>query len=171
MSFALDRTASAAPARTVVVEAGAEAPTTYVGLVTRALAFGIDAAIINLVAIVVGAIVALTFSIVSVPQEVRTVAIAAGGVLYVLWSIGYFVTFWSTTGQTPGNRVFEIRVRGAAGEARLRPRRAALRFLGLTLAAIPLCAGFLLILFDDRRRGLQDLIARTVVVDAPRPRG
>jgi uncharacterized RDD family membrane protein YckC len=46
------------------------------------------------------------------------------------------------------------------------PRRALLRFVGLTLAALPLFAGFLLILVDDRRRGLHDRLARTVVVEA-----
>jgi uncharacterized RDD family membrane protein YckC len=141
---------------------------TYVGLVTRALAFAIDAAIINVVAIVTGAVVALTLSVVSLPEEVKTLALAVGGVAYLLWCVGYFVTFWATTGQTPADRLFDIRVRPAVGE-RLRPRRALLRFVGLTLAALPLFAGFLLILFDDRRRGLHDRIARTVVVDAVVP--
>jgi uncharacterized RDD family membrane protein YckC len=54
----------------------------------------------------------------------------------------------------------------APGRSRLPPRRALLRFAGLTLAAIPLFAGYLWILVDDRRRGLQDIIARTVVVEA-----
>jgi uncharacterized RDD family membrane protein YckC len=35
------------------------------------------------------------------------------------------------------------------------------------LAAIPLLAGFLMMLWDDRRRCLQDRLARTVVVYAP----
>jgi len=60
-----------------------------------------------------------------------------------------------------------IRVQPASG-GRMRPRRALLRFVGLTLAALPLFAGFLLILVDDRRRGLQDVLARTVVVEDPR---
>ena len=34
-------------------------------------------------------------------------------------------------------------------------------------AGIPLLAGFLIMLWDDRRRCLQDRLARTVVVDAP----
>ena len=140
--------------------------THYVGLVTRAVAFAIDAAIINIIAIVTTAVVALTFSVVNLPDELRTVAAAVGGGLYILWSVGYFVTFWATTGQTPGSRMFGFRVVGSAGERRLLPRRAALRFVGLTLAAIPLFAGFLMILVDDRRRGLHDRIARTLVVDA-----
>ena len=138
--------------------------TQYVGLVTRAIAFAIDAALINVVAILTAAVVGLAFSIVTIPEELRTVAVAVGGVLYLLWTVGYFVTFWTTTGQTPGCRALRIRVRPQAGE-RLKPRRALLRFVGLTLAAIPLFAGFLLILVDDRRRGLQDMIARTVVVE------
>jgi uncharacterized RDD family membrane protein YckC len=137
----------------------------YIGLVTRALAFALDAAVINAVAILTTAVVSLTFSVLELPDQVETIATAVGGVAYVLWTIGYFVTFWSTTGQTPGNRVFRIRVRAVGGE-RLLPRRSLLRFLGVTLAALPLFAGFLLILVDDRRRGPQDLLARTVVVDA-----
>jgi uncharacterized RDD family membrane protein YckC len=42
-------------------------------------------------------------------------------------------------------------------------RAAIVRLGGMVLAAIPLFAGFLLILVDDRRRGLQDRLARTVV--------
>ena len=139
----------------------------YVGLVTRAIAFGLDAALINLIAISVAAIVALMFSILKLPHELKTVTIAVGGVLWVLWAVGYFVTFWATTGQTPGCRAMNIRVRPTHGD-RLLPRRALLRFIGLFLAALPLFAGYLMILVDDRRRGLQDRLARTVVVEYER---
>jgi uncharacterized RDD family membrane protein YckC len=37
----------------------------------------------------------------------------------------------------------------------------------MILAAIPLLAGYFMVLFDDRRRGLHDRMAHTVVVDAP----
>jgi uncharacterized RDD family membrane protein YckC len=110
------------------------------------------------------AVAALVFSVVTIPDELRAVAVALGGLVYLLWCVGYFVTFWTTTGQTPGSRVLRIRVQTAAGQ-NLRTRRALLRFVGLTLAALPLFAGFLLILVDDRRRGLHDLIAGTVVVE------
>lgn len=137
----------------------------YVGLVTRAIAFALDAAIINVVAVLTAAAISLTLSVVKVPHDVRTVVAAVGGVAYVLWTVGYFVTFWATTGQTPGNRVLRIRVHAASGD-RLPPRRALVRFLGIILATIPLFAGFLPILVNDRRRGLHDMLARTVVLDA-----
>jgi uncharacterized RDD family membrane protein YckC len=140
----------------------------YVGLITRALAFAVDAAIINAVAIVAAAVVSLTFSVIDVPHAVEVVVAAVGGAAYLLWTIGYFTTFWATTGQTPGSRVLRIRVVPASGD-RLPPRRGALRFLGLTLAVIPLFAGLLPILVDDRRRGLHDMIARTLVVEDDAP--
>jgi uncharacterized RDD family membrane protein YckC len=150
------------PARESSVVPGSVA---YVGLVTRAIAFALDALLIDAIAIVVAAVVALTLSVVTVPEELRTLLVAAGGVSFLLLTMGYFVTFWCTTGQTPGSRALRIVVRPASGD-RIRPRRALLRFIGLTLAAIPLFAGFLMILVDDRRRGLQDWLARTVVVEA-----
>lgn len=136
-----------------------------VGLVTRALAFAVDAALINAIAIVTAAVVSLTLSVISVPHEVNVVLAAIGGAAYVTWTVAYFATFWATTGQTPGSRVLRIRVVPAEG-GKLRPRRALVRFAGLTLAAIPLFAGFLPILVDDRRRGLHDMLARTLVVDS-----
>ena len=144
-------------------------PARFEGLVTRTIAFALDAAIVNAVALAVGAAVALALSILHLPDWVRTTAIAIGGAAFAVWVVGYFVTFWATTGQTPGNRVLHIRVRraAAAGEpGSLRPSRALLRFAALVLAAIPLFAGFLPILFDDRRRGLHDMLAGTVVVGA-----
>jgi uncharacterized RDD family membrane protein YckC len=141
----------------------------YEGLVTRGIAFALDAAVIDLIAIVVAGGVALALSVLSVPKDsLDTVLIAAGGVLFLAWSVGYFVTFWSTTGQTPGSRLMRITVRGADDGNVLGPRRAALRFVGLVLAAIPLLAGFLPILFDNRCRGVHDMLAGTVVVEAPR---
>jgi uncharacterized RDD family membrane protein YckC len=143
------------------------APLEYVGIVTRAIAFATDAAVIQVVAIAVAGTFALILSVLSPPDKVDAVLLVVGGVAYGLWLVGYFVVFWSATGQTPGNRLLQIRVcRAADGEA---PSAGAalLRFGGLILAALPLFAGFVPILLDDRRRGLHDMIARTVVVPAP----
>lgn len=138
----------------------------YAGLVTRTAAFAIDAALVNLVALVTAAAITLALSIVTVPDDLRALAIAAGGLAYALWTAAYFAGFWSTTGQTPGSGMLRIRVVAASGEI-VPPRQALVRFLALLLAALPLGAGFLPILLDDRRRGLHDMLARTVVVRDP----
>jgi uncharacterized RDD family membrane protein YckC len=148
MSLALDRTRAVAHAEPVAgVRAEGRA---YEGAVTRAIAFALDATVINLAAIVVAAIVALILSVLSLPDGLDPVIVAAGGAAYLLWLAGYFVLFWSTTGQTPGNRVLQIRVCRAVDGAVPAPRAALLRLVGMMLATLPLFAGFLPILLDDR---------------------
>jgi uncharacterized RDD family membrane protein YckC len=139
----------------------------YEGLVTRAIALALDGAVINLVAMAVAGVVALGVSVLSVPETVEVVVLALGGALFAIWVLGYFVVFWSTTGQTPGARLMRIKVTRADNGELLRPRAALLRVVYMTLAAIPLLAGFLTILVDDRRRGVHDMLAGTVVVEAP----
>ena len=152
-------------ARTGTVE---HAAADYTGLVTRAIGFGIDAVIIDLAAVVVAAIVALALNILQVPSKIDTALAVLGAAAFIVWSAAYFVTFWSTTGQTPGARIMRFRVLApGAKRGRIGPRRALLRLLGMILAAIPLLAGYFMVLFDDRRRGLHDRLAHTVVVDAP----
>jgi uncharacterized RDD family membrane protein YckC len=136
----------------------------YVGLVTRAIAFVVDAAIVNTVAAVVAAAVALVLSLFPLSHDLRTALVAVGGALFFIWVIAYFATFWATTGQTPGNRLMRIRVTRCSG-ARLHVRRAMVRVVGVVLAALPLFAGFVPVLFTDRRRGLADWLADTVVVN------
>jgi uncharacterized RDD family membrane protein YckC len=60
-------------------------------------------------------------------------------------------------------RLMTIRVVGTNGE-RVSFRRSLQRLIGMVIAALPLFAGYLLILVDDRRRGLHDRLAGTVVV-------
>ena len=147
-------------------EAAVATPIRYQGLVTRAIAFALDAALINIVALVVAVGAALILSILSLPESLNPALGAFGAFSFVVWTVSYFTLFWASTGQTPGNRVMEIRVTTVDGGV-LKPRRALFRFGALVLAAIPFFLGFLPILLNDRRRGLHDKLARTVVVDAP----
>ena len=104
-------------------------------------------------ALIVAVSAGLALSVLDPSNNVEKVATAVGGVAYALWTIGYFVTFWSTTGQTPGDRLLQIRVCRAGDRDVLRPRKALLRLGAMMLCAIPLFAGFLPILVDNRRRG------------------
>jgi uncharacterized RDD family membrane protein YckC len=138
----------------------------YAGLATRTLAFALDALIINCAVWFVGLVVALGLSLIDIPEGIVTALAVIGGALALVWCVLYFVFFWSTSGQTPGSRTLGICVESAQTGQPVSAGRAALRFLALPLAAIPLCAGFLMILVERRRRGLQDVIAGTVVVYA-----
>jgi uncharacterized RDD family membrane protein YckC len=136
--------------------------------VTRGIAFTIDAVIVNVIAVEMAAAAALILSALSLPDSLNTVLVAAE-LGFLLWSAAYFVTFWSSTGQTAGNRVMQIRVMRAADGAVLRPRQSLVRLAGVMLAALPLFLGFLPILLNKRRRGLHDMIAGSVVVGAAAP--
>jgi uncharacterized RDD family membrane protein YckC len=91
-----------------------------------------------------------------------------GGALFAIWVIGYFVTFWATTGQTPGDRVMHVRVIRDGGQT-LGPWRAALRLGGAVLGLVFLL-GYVPILLNARRRALHDWMAGTVVIET-QPRG
>jgi uncharacterized RDD family membrane protein YckC len=158
---------SAVPARLRTEPSAPAAAPVYEGLVTRGIAFAVDAALINLAALIVSVSVGLALSVLDPSNNLETAALALAGVAYVVWTIGYFVTFWSTTGQTPGNRLLQIRVCRADDGDALRPRKSVLRLGAMVLCAIPLGAGFLPILVDNRRRGLHDMVAGSVVVSAP----
>ncbi|MDP4604025.1 MAG: RDD family protein [Solirubrobacteraceae bacterium] len=143
------------------------APQRYVGLVTRLLGFVVDALIINLVAAFSWAVVALTMSALSVPDSVNAAIVGIMGIIYLVCAGGYFVAFWSGTGQTPGARALEFRVVDAQDGKPIKLGRAVARLAGMVLGAIPFFAGFILGLFNARCRCLLDLFGDTVVIDAP----
>jgi uncharacterized RDD family membrane protein YckC len=134
----------------------------YGGIATRALALAADAAVTIVLFMSVVGLAALVASLVG---ELRP-AWLAGALLASGWSLivgSYFVLFWSTTGQTPGMRLLRIRLRGPAGGP---PSigRSLVRLVGLVLAIVPMFAGFIPVLFTERRRGVPDFLAGTVVL-------
>jgi uncharacterized RDD family membrane protein YckC len=139
--------------------------TRYAGIATRAVALAVDAAVANALVLVAAALLALVASLVGGLRPQSVVA-AVGGFAWALAVAVYFTSFWSLTGQTPGMRLMHVRVTTTSGRP-LHATRAAVRVLWLVLSIVPLFAGFLPVLFDDRRRGLHDLVAGTVVVYSP----
>jgi uncharacterized RDD family membrane protein YckC len=132
------------------------------GIATRGIALAVDAGVANLVFLMLAALFGLIGSLVGDlrPQWLVALLAATGWALIVG---GYFTLFWVATGQTPGMRLMHLRV-VTSGGGRVGFVRALIRLAGLVLAIIPLGAGFLPVLFDERRRALQDLLARTLVV-------
>jgi len=133
----------------------------YAGIATRALALAVDVAIAQAIVFTCAAVVGLVGSLVG-DWDLGTVGRLIAAAAWALTVAAYFVTFWSTVGQTPAMRMMDIRVAtpdgGPPGIG-----RSIVRLIGLVLAIIPLCAGFLPVLVDDRRRGIHDMLAGTVV--------
>jgi uncharacterized RDD family membrane protein YckC len=146
-------------------------PTERAGAVTRGLAFGLDALIVNLAfsgLVAIAALIASAFS--GNDNGLSTVALAAGSAAWLAFGAVYLVGFWSLAGQTPGMRFVGIRL--GVDSRGLPLRRSVRRLFGLALAAIPFGIGFLGILFDAHRRGWQDRLSRADVLyesDEPSP--
>jgi uncharacterized RDD family membrane protein YckC len=140
----------------------------YGGLAARGLAIVADALLVHLAFLAVAASIALIESL----FDAFGPGWLTGSLLGAFWAVvvvGYFVFFWSVTGQTPGMRLLGLKVVTRSGEP---PSvwRALVRFAGLIVAVIPFFAGFVPVLFDDRRRALQDYVAGTAVVSEAQPR-
>ncbi len=132
------------------------------GLASRTLAFALDLVLAQVAFLVVSAVVALVGGLVGGLRP-EWLFQALAGVGWVLLVGAYFVFFWSLAGQTPGMRFVGLCVVDRFGAAPS-PARSVLRFVALLLAIAPMFLGLLPILFDARRRGLQDFVARTFVV-------
>lgn len=91
------------------------------------------------------------------PLELLTI------VSVVVFSIIYYVGFWTADGQTMGMTVVGLRVIGTDG-ARLSTGKALLRYLGYIVNAVLLSIGFLWAAFDPKRQGWHDKLAGTLVV-------
>lgn len=129
----------------------------YGGAGERLLAYIIDglivfAANIALVLVGVGIFLFLPF-----------VGILAFVALFLV-DIAYFPYFWTTRGQTPGMRQFQLYVVRDRDGGPITSGQAILRLIGYWIDGAVFYLGFIWILIDSRKRGWHDLIAGTVVI-------
>ena len=154
-------------ARAVIGRPQRSVPSRNGGLVSRAVAFVIDAALLNTAYFLAATIVGVAFAALSPGSEnlsnVSDAALALGVSAWLAAIGAYLLFFWSLSGQTPGMRFMGLCL-FAGGSPRLGARRAFRRLVGTALAALPFGLGFLPILVNERRQGLNDRIAGTEVV-------
>ena len=137
--------------------------TPFAGVASRGVALVVDAFAIVAGTAVIGGAAALVAAVVGGlrPEWLAQTLLSLAALAI---SVGYFVLFWHTAGQTPGMRLMHVRVLSKREDSRLTVWQAILRTLGLGLAIIPCFLGFAPALFDRRRRALPDYLAGTVVV-------
>lgn len=150
----------------------------YAGFISRLVAFFVDMATIAISFTVIGWLFTVTatmiqfrtilgFSLRQFPQiiaildHIASPAVVAA--ITLIYSFGYFIFFWSMTGQTVGNAFVGLRVVTNQGR-RVPIWRAILRLAGYIISFATLFLGFLWIVVDNRRQGLHDKIAKTYVI-------
>jgi uncharacterized RDD family membrane protein YckC len=132
------------------------------GVVTRGLAILVDVVLAHAAFLFVAGSVALIASLAGSLHS-GWLAGSISGAGWAVVVVAYFVGFWSTTGQTPGMRVMRLRVLADPSGGPPTVWRSVVRLIGLILAIVPFFLGFVPMLFDGRRRGLQDYVAGTEV--------
>lgn len=147
----------------ISLRARGPAPTLFGGVASRGAALVVDAFVVVAATAVVGGAASLVAAVVG-GLHPEWLAEALLSLATVAITVGYFVLFWQTAGQTPGMRLLGVRVLSTRNGGRLTAWQAILRTFGLALSIIPCFLGFVPALFDSRRRALPDYLAGTVVV-------
>jgi uncharacterized RDD family membrane protein YckC len=151
------------PFRALTRRGRREGSVPFAGGVTRGLALALDAGILNFTLLAIGALIALVVSAITTDNPSTAGAVVAGAGVWMIGASVYLFSFWALTGQTPGMRFMGLELRRADG-GRVDGRHAFRRLIGMGLGVVTFGLGFLAALFNERRRGIQDKIAGTVVL-------
>jgi uncharacterized RDD family membrane protein YckC len=153
-------------ARMILRRRQREGEVTDAGIVTRGLALLVDGVILNALFFGTTAILDPALDAIFGGDRSTGIALATGTFFWILASSTYLTGFWSLSGETPGMRFLDLRLQGPGGP-RLGFRRAFRRLVGVVLSVIPFGLGFIVSLFDDRRRTWADRMAQTEVLYLP----
>jgi uncharacterized RDD family membrane protein YckC len=132
------------------------------GFLVRLVAYVIDAIIL---AVVDGILQAIFVASAMRPDAGGGAMILAviGYILIIVWTFGYLIYFWSTSGQTIGKKIMGLKVVTVDG-GQLTAGKAFVRVIGYAISGIVIYLGFLWIIWDANKQGWHDKIAGTYVV-------
>lgn len=138
---------------------------TVVGFGPRLLATLIDGAVVGflsfMLAFVIG-LVSLFTNLIIIELESDSLGLLTI-ICLLVFSVIYYVGFWTNDGQTMGNVVVGLQVITTDG-SRLSVGRALLRYVGYLINVILFSIGFIWAAFDSKRQGWHDKLAGTLVV-------
>lgn len=141
----------------------------YAGFWIRVGAYIIDYIVLYIVQIVLGMVFGISAGALSGMDPSGTEALTTGaGLIYLLLiigiSIGYYVVMESGPWQaTLGKKAVGLIVVDESGE-RITWTRALGRYLAKILSTIILFIGFIMVGFTEKKQGLHDILAGTLVV-------
>ena len=124
----------------------------YAGFWIRALAYIIDSALIG-----------IPFAMVYVTLTIIFKGIPSINYLLILGYLGLITYMEGIKGGTPGKLILGLKITDDQGKL-IGIKRAIARTLGKMLSGFLFGVGYAVILFDRKRQGLHDKIARTYVI-------
>jgi len=136
----------------------------YAGFITRLIAWMIDQAIIlGLFWLIHFAVTFVVDRFIVDNQVYGLLANILIVIIDVIIYLVYFIGSWMAIGQTPGKSLMDLRIVRTDG-GRLKLGNAVIRLFGYWVSALLFFMGFWWVLFDGRRQGWHDKLARTFVV-------
>ncbi len=103
-----------------------------------------------------------------VGDAVQGGAMTLGGEIMASIVIGLVVvSFWAERQGTPGKLMLGLRIVDADGGPLPSLKRLLWRYAGYVVSAMPICLGYLWMLWDRRGQTWHDKMARTVVIKLP----
>jgi uncharacterized RDD family membrane protein YckC len=136
----------------------------YAGFWLRVVAYIIDAVILWVVGkLIKGAFQMLTIGSPRMTREGFLIATMVRSSVSIVVDWLYFALMESSTAQASvGKMALGIKVTDLAGN-KISFARATGRYFGRVLSGLLLCVGFLMVAFTDRKQGLHDMMAGTLV--------
>lgn len=133
--------------------------TQYAGFLIRFGAHIIDGFILSITANIIYWITGTNFD-----KGAMEIIYSPGGVLALLITVGYFVYFETSDKQaTIGKSILGLKVIKQDG-SKLTPADSIIRYIGKILSALIFFFGYIITIFDDKKRSLHDRIAGTYVI-------
>lgn len=141
-------------------EAGPAAGMQFASPGSRLVAYIIDS-VIQFLAFLLLAAMTIILAVIFFPFAI------VSSLAIVALAVGYFPYFWARSGQTPGMAKMKIKVVRDKDGGPVSAGAAILRIIGLWIGLSVMYIGVIWIFIDKRKRGWQDLLGGTVVVELP----
>ncbi len=139
----------------------------YAGFWRRWAALFIDQLVLGIPLVIVAILLAIPFGLLSHGND-ETAGVIVQGIYYLLWLVAapLYYAFQESSSQqaTLGKRALGIKVTDRSGN-RISFANALGRWFAAALSYITLYIGFLMAAFTERKQGLHDMIAGTLVTD------
>lgn len=136
----------------------------YAGFWIRVAAYLID--VIILAVVVGGLSVGLLMVAGMLRAQIQSIDLLMLPIQFVISLVlpaAYVIGFWTKSGATPGKKAVGIKIVSADGGG-IGAGTAMIRLLGYFVSSFIFCIGYIMIAFSDRKQGLHDVIAKTLVV-------
>ena len=137
------------------------------GFVSRVIALAIDTWLLS---VSVGAAGFILFAVIGAFRPIASgvdLRAAVPAAMGALVTVLYFIVCWAAFGRTLGMALMGLKALTWDGK-RVSLLRAILRYVGYLISVCFVFVGLLWVLFDNRRLGWHDHLARTQVIHVPR---